>query len=99
METPCEWAAKAVSMQGKSFTLTAQNGKVAEVKLFHAGRIDLGGGYVGYTFSFIGPLGGPSEDDIYAVNGPAGQSELFCVVSEMPEHQISYVASVTCQAS
>ena len=98
MATPCEWATCAVSKQGRTFKLTKVGGSSTEAKLVHVSTMS-SGGYNFYSFSFIGPAGGPSGDGMYSISGGGcPDMETFFVAQVMPDGEGSYVASISCKA-
>lgn len=95
--SPCDWAACAKDKKGQTFTLTPEGGAGASAELTDVKTMDIGGGYVGYTFSFTGTTTG-CGDGMYAVSGGGcDDSELFFVVSDF-EGNCHYVATITCQS-
>ena len=98
MATPCEWAKQALGTQGQTYKLTL-NGKSTNGLLIHVQQWAAGGGFTNYTFSWMGPNGGPNQDGMYEVQGPnLPPVELFLVAQET-QQETSYVAALTCKNS
>ena len=100
METPCQWAAKAINDKGQEFKLS-MDGKSVNAPLSNAQKMDIGGGYIAYQFSWVAPVSpeAPQEDGIYMVSSPGtGEAELFLVYNAAGS-QGHWAASVTCEGS
>jgi hypothetical protein len=98
MATPCDWATKAARTQGATYKLTLE-GKSTDALLVHVNTWPAGGGFTNYSFSWIGPIGGPSQDGMYIVQGPnLPETQLFLVAQPDGGQEISYVAALTCQS-
>ena len=96
--TPCEWAkANQKAAPGTKYVLTTDDGVKINVVLDSVRRIDLGGGYVGYTYAFEAKGGTKASDNIYMINGgPDGFTHLFFVANPIPSATY-FMATITCK--
>ena len=90
---------KEPNYKGAEFKLS-MNGKSTNAPLVNAEKMNIGGGYVGYQFSWEAPLdpNGPVGDGAYDIAGRAGEMMAFVIFSGGGGRAF-WACSITCQGS